>query len=448
MLKMKKFYTTFGMLAAMAVASAANVSGVIPELQNVAKMIPAEKMAVKKAAPAKASAKAASVDDLLGNYIWIGWGCLENSTGYEQGDMQLAKDGNDIVAYGLNVFTDARIKATVDVSAGTVSFPAKVLLLDESYGLGGNVYFEHMKWTDSGDDVVSVDSPLVLNIAENGVLQYSNEFDLIALSVYSDNELLGYYRLYQVSEFVKRPATLDNEGWEDYGTATLNNFWYSNCPYFDVNADSYKVKVQRSVEDKNFIRLVNPFGEGTPFADYNLSAAEGALVFDLTYPDCVVAMGLEEMLIGYNQSGEEVTLTAGRWAGFMTSNEANYPFNYSDTYILYGFTQEDIIDEMDPDELAVYDPENMTITVVDAVFSNSFSVSQGKVYGGWDDTTMAIPTIVLDGGAGVEGVEGIEFDDNAPVRYYNLQGVEIANPQNGQLVIKKQGSKAQKMIVK
>ena len=45
------------------------------------------------------------------------------------------------------------------------------------------------------------------------------------------------------------------------------------------------------------------------------------------------------------------------------------------------------------------------------------------------------------------GVGEISAEDaNAPVKYYNLQGMEVANPEAGQLVIKKQGSKTVKVI--
>jgi hypothetical protein len=37
--------------------------------------------------------------------------------------------------------------------------------------------------------------------------------------------------------------------------------------------------------------------------------------------------------------------------------------------------------------------------------------------------------------------------ENAPVEYYNLQGVRVVNPQNG-LYIKRQGNKATKVLVK
>ncbi len=45
-------------------------------------------------------------------------------------------------------------------------------------------------------------------------------------------------------------------------------------------------------------------------------------------------------------------------------------------------------------------------------------------------------------GAGVD-IIGV---DETPVKYYNLQGVEVANPAKGQLLIKKQGTKTQKVI--
>ena len=44
-------------------------------------------------------------------------------------------------------------------------------------------------------------------------------------------------------------------------------------------------------------------------------------------------------------------------------------------------------------------------------------------------------------------VEGIEADENAPVEYYNLQGVRVAEPANGIFIVKK-GNKATKQIFK
>ena len=45
------------------------------------------------------------------------------------------------------------------------------------------------------------------------------------------------------------------------------------------------------------------------------------------------------------------------------------------------------------------------------------------------------------------GVEGIEIDETVAAVYYNLQGVEVANPQNG-LYIVKRGNKVSKQLIK
>jgi|GEM_PF-1827683 len=45
------------------------------------------------------------------------------------------------------------------------------------------------------------------------------------------------------------------------------------------------------------------------------------------------------------------------------------------------------------------------------------------------------------------GIDDIEAADNAPVEYFNLQGVRVANPENG-LYIRRQGNKVTKVIVK
>ncbi len=46
------------------------------------------------------------------------------------------------------------------------------------------------------------------------------------------------------------------------------------------------------------------------------------------------------------------------------------------------------------------------------------------------------------------GVADVVIDENAPVEYYNLQGVRIASPAQGELVIIRQGSKATKSIIR
>ena len=53
--------------------------------------------------------------------------------------------------------------------------------------------------------------------------------------------------------------------------------------------------------------------------------------------------------------------------------------------------------------------------------------------------TSAVDTVITD--------KTVEIDENAPVEYYNLQGVKIANPGPG-LYIRVQGSKAEKILIR
>lgn len=61
--------------------------------------------------------------------------------------------------------------------------------------------------------------------------------------------------------------------------------------------------------------------------------------------------------------------------------------------------------------------------------------------------TTNINSIIVTYETDTSGIEEIELNEDAPVEYYNLQGVKVANPQNG-LYIRVQGNKATKVLVK
>lgn len=104
-------------------------------------------------------------------------------------------------------------------------------------------------------------------------------------------------------------------------------------------------------------------------------------------------------------------------------------------------------------------------TGIKSIVSNATEVPEARLYA-FDDVDTTIPVYVPAGTAnaykaadewknftnyvekGVSGIEGIatDNDENAAVEYFNLQGVKIANPAAGQVVIRRQGSKITKMI--
>lgn len=62
---------------------------------------------------------------------------------------------------------------------------------------------------------------------------------------------------------------------------------------------------------------------------------------------------------------------------------------------------------------------------------------------------IGVYAISEEGWEGTDAVSDIEADNNnAPVEYFNLQGVRLSNPAEGQLVIRRQGNEVSKVLVK
>lgn len=80
----------------------------------------------------------------------------------------------------------------------------------------------------------------------------------------------------------------------------------------------------------------------------------------------------------------------------------------------------------------------------DALWIATGDVTEAKFETTTDRVDIFSLTVGLDK---VGAVEDINFDANEPVEYYNLQGVRVANPENG-LYIRRQGSKVSKVLVK
>lgn len=96
----------------------------------------------------------------------------------------------------------------------------------------------------------------------------------------------------------------------------------------------------------------------------------------------------------------------------------------------------------------------MTFTVADGKTQitvpdwNAFVMDGNEDYECLPLTKNSSISLDFDITAETQGVSDIIADDaNAPVEYFNLQGVRVANPENG-LYIRRQGNKAQKVLVK
>lgn len=117
---------------------------------------------------------------------------------------------------------------------------------------------------------------------------------------------------------------------------------------------------------------------------------------------------------------------------------------------LYSGGEEEVLAVLESLELDNKDyskVENNVLTITNTLFG--IGTAPVDPYW-WGQTEHPVGTVTLPAGwddnSGIESVAGDVF--NAPVKYYNLQGIELAAPVKGQLVIKKQGNKTVKFIAK
>lgn len=89
--------------------------------------------------------------------------------------------------------------------------------------------------------------------------------------------------------------------------------------------------------------------------------------------------------------------------------------------------------------------ENVKFTSADQIKVGDIVVVYGKLvdYNGTKEMSAGNYIVLLNGVSGVENVAA----ENAPVEYFNLQGVRVANPENG-LFIRRQGNTVSKVVIR
>lgn len=92
-----------------------------------------------------------------------------------------------------------------------------------------------------------------------------------------------------------------------------------------------------------------------------------------------------------------------------------------------------------------YYGENIKFTAEDQIKVGDAVTVYGKLvdYNGTKEMNSGNYIVVINGMSGVENVAA----ENAPVEYFNLQGVRVANPENG-LFIRRQGNTVSKVVIR
>lgn len=388
----------------------------------------------------RVAAKISSVSDVYGQYEYNVYSQSDGGMVTLSPEFVAGSVANEVLITNCP-FSDIDFVATVDAAANVFSImKSDTGVYNENYGenlMAGPFRLTsdlHVEWLDKLDLTInpdgSIEFPLVGGLP-TGIAIYVSDGFFYAYSA----PIMQNPEDQETSAFVPiKLVDINLDEWKTYGKGSftepiLNSLLYAQT---GILVEPYDVEVMVNKENKDMFLIVDPY-KNDYFNEYGLGSltpdATGYYLIDASYPDCILVQPLVGSGYGYPMDEAETII-----ADMLI-------YNMEAMMVRSGYTPEDVWYEYGANDEECSYKDGNDFYLMHMRFA--FDTNPLGVYT-WKDTTMLEGHLTL----GEAGVEGIEFDENAPVKYYNLQGVEIANPAKGQLVIKTQGSKAQKMIAK
>lgn len=471
---MKKIYTLFALAATMT-ATAAVVRPNMPDFKTIETATfnsQVEKMD-KAVAPNADNGmkKAPATPNLNGIYEYAYYKPLASNAGWAYVAMQLEKvSETEVNVYGFCY--DFPVKATYDASEMSLTFtqqeivPAQMLTADalnfypikydleprddgNTYLVNPQIYPVKLYYLPNGVATTSGGTMLVGGWCTADTDENMYTFSVNTQANYDDGNNSGYVfswqrypMLFNLDEvYPKAPSfTYDASEWTYIGESEFKDGWIAPLitGYFGYSVTDWKVKTMRNNANPKEYLLMNVYGQGCDATILSINSTpnmEGYIYLDATNPDCVIVR--PNIMSGF--SSEDLMDTT---ADFLLTSK---------TAIAYALEDEDIQDLIDDaadfgDELP--NLSEGVITVPDCLYqAMGVDLKDGGYWVNADKETIEMRAVItLPDEAGVEGV--IVDNNNAPVRYYNLQGMEVRDAEAGQVVIVKQGGKSYKTIVR
>lgn len=302
---------------------------------------------------------------------------------------------------------------------------------------------------------------------------------------------------YDASGALKRSAhhgmivILDSEeGWRKVADVQFNDQIFAQ--YYQ-RGHSQAAVLEQSEETPDLYRYVNPYSE------HEYQAAKGLnhyFIIDtqdkewVTIPFCTTGVNFMDGILnfgtcaalGFDKASAQEN---GLVAGTMEDNKITFPANSIFVHEQY-YNEPGTWTRPLKTGIEITLPEvELTLSVVDGNDApvEGATVTVGETTGTTDATgvaTLTLPfetgyfanvtatadkdektaeqTVTLTGAkttatvkiATLGGISGVaaDADVNAPVEFFNLQGVRVAHPTEGQLVIRRQGTKVEKVVLK
>lgn len=417
---MKKIYTLA--LAALCAFGAAAVAPVSAELTKTTQFSPRLKANIVNAEASeftvesrmhKAPAKAQAIDglDKLNTWSYVLLLGEEPTTKYNDLAITVTNASTGAVTISLNLGVNTfNLTGTYDANAGTLTIPQQLVGKDSD----GDIYF-YVKGFDKFDNLIDGAAyDETTGIYDGNTVTFAED-ELWALGD-PNNEDLGWYVLSAYNDFYyEEPYTLLGK------CSFLNNMVYGQF--------MWDTATQSSIENTTIVECdIYSNGLGGYIITDPLKALYAELDFKSTSPNLILdATDPNDVLIPMCNTG--ITPDGTNLYRYLGMNYYLTVINGKPADPSCAITK-------------TVDGNNVTITIpVNATLF--YDPSSGKIY--YDNDYPSIITFTEET-AGVDNV--LDNSNNAPVEYYNLQGMRVENPVSGQLLIKKQGTKATKVLVK
>ncbi|MBD5347642.1 MAG: hypothetical protein HDR84_00130 [Bacteroides sp.] len=450
---MKKIYALLGLATALTATAA------VPSQQK--QLVPAtsqlENVEVNFTAVENSDMMKAPAVGYFNNYYGLDYYGMTTQDNSEQlGAVELRKiSDTEVNIYGLGVFGDYPVKATYDASAQTLTVKKQVYMSAAEFAsIGGSNEPVYLYVTTSNQATGNMDeiSEIVFKYCPYGVtfsdgstgyeggwvvmegnriFCFNTASNFNAQSGGSMSGWVGSWKyavaLPQLSDFYPEAGAFifDESEWTSTGTSKLEDGWF-------LSEGAFNVATYQSKSNPNEYLLLKPFAS---VADNDTPNADGYLILNIENPGCVVVK--PHVMSGYTSAEQ------GMMASVATTTREGV------SYYLNEYTFDEIIEEAElyDDPLPVM--EGNVITLPNCIFQNVPNFEPEDINYWVNSNREPIPMIskiTLATGAGVNGI--INDADNAATRYFNLQGVEIAQPAAGEVVIVKEGNKTSKTIVR
>ena len=476
---MKKFYT-IALAAAVALTASAEVKSLnvnrpvdfknnAKSTKNFKRVSKAELLTIENENAARiAKSKVDGKFTIDGDYrLQIGdWYAGNYSEGYVTIDATITREGNDLsISEGSYYYTVSDIPATYNEETKEVTVVSAALGRQNIQGQLFYMTVEPFYYDYDEEDMFNIESFTGKFNEVTGVIDFDGgDGDYgVMWNLYSDaaysNYVGGYAAvdIYKATQINPDKEPLDEvmaDQWYTVGsgTATLVDGWvipvYTRGGLPIVNTDyPVEVEVQRNRTNQNLYRLWKPYNNSQhTLAGNNVTEFEGQIILDLEDPNNVVVVAAGHPSGFANDNGEfYVTNLLGYWI----KSNGDYNGVESNPLVegnLYAALKNLVLQQILPQRPGyVHDKLEGNVVTIDGsnhVFSYSDDYTGLRAANAPQATIITLP-------ADYSGVNDVIVTENdEAVEYYNLQGVRVANPTAGQLVIKKQGGNVTKVTVK